>query len=87
MKRRKFLIFHTMKKPVISTNVGGIPEIIENGFSGLLIPPNDPKAIENAVLDLLFDKEKARDIGKNALEVSRKISVQDMASSAEYINE
>jgi len=42
--------------PVIATRVGGIPEIIEDKISGILIPPNNAKAISEAV-DLLMDNE------------------------------
>ncbi len=43
--------------PVIATNVGGIPEIIENGVSGLLIEPNNPQALSQALDTLLSDED------------------------------
>ncbi len=42
--------------PVIASNVGGIPEIIENGYNGILVPPRDPKAISDAVNKVLEDR-------------------------------
>jgi glycosyltransferase involved in cell wall biosynthesis len=45
--------------PVIATNVSGIPEVIEDGFTGLLIPEKDPSAIAKAVIRLVRDKESA----------------------------
>lgn len=39
--------------PVVASKVGGIPDIITNRINGLLIRPKDPKAIEEAVLELL----------------------------------
>jgi glycosyltransferase involved in cell wall biosynthesis len=41
--------------PCIGTEVGGIPELIENGVSGLLVPPRDPEALAEALLCLADD--------------------------------
>ncbi len=41
--------------PVVATNVGGIPEIIVHGESGLLVPPESPSKMANAVATLLND--------------------------------
>lgn len=40
------------KTPFIGTNIGGIPEIVKNNTTGILVPPNNPEAIANAILDL-----------------------------------
>ncbi|MDC0041325.1 glycosyltransferase family 4 protein [Candidatus Nitrosopelagicus sp.] len=45
--------------PVIGTNVGGIPELIINNQTGILIPPENPHKLAQAVNELLSDKEKA----------------------------
>jgi len=45
-----------MGKPVVATSVGGVPEIIEDGLSGLIVPPADPGALSKAVLRLLADR-------------------------------
>lgn len=45
--------------PIVTTNVGGIPEMIENGKNGLLVRPADSKALSNAILYLL-EHEKVR---------------------------
>lgn len=37
-------------RPVISTSVGGIPEAVEDGVTGLIVPPRDPVALANAIL-------------------------------------
>jgi len=47
-----------LKTLVIGSNVGGIPELVKNEISGFLIPPNDPKALVDAVNKLLEDKER-----------------------------
>lgn len=41
--------------PIVSTAVGGVPEVIEDGVSGILVPPKDPEALAQACLELLSD--------------------------------
>lgn len=43
--------------PVIASRVGGIPEVIRDGVDGILVPPDDPKAIAEAVQRLLADDD------------------------------
>jgi glycosyltransferase involved in cell wall biosynthesis len=46
--------------PVVASNVGGVPEIIENGVDGLLVPPDDPSSLAKACLELLNNSELVR---------------------------
>jgi len=57
-----------LKIPVIATNVGGIPELITNNETGILIPPNDPKKLENSINKLLEDDEIANKISEKGYE-------------------
>ncbi|MGH9226903.1 MAG: glycogen synthase [Acidimicrobiales bacterium] len=50
--------------PVVATAVGGIPEIVVHGETGLLVPPADPAALAAAINDLLADPAKARRMGQ-----------------------
>ena len=50
--------------PVIATRVGGIPEIIEDGRDGLLVPARNPKALADAIQALLTSREEAAKFGK-----------------------
>ncbi len=52
--------------PVISTNVGGIPYLIENGKTGILVPPNDTPAFVEEIVSLFNNPLKAIEISKNA---------------------
>ncbi|MBI5117366.1 glycosyltransferase family 4 protein [Candidatus Poribacteria bacterium] len=49
-----------LRRPVIGTTAGGIPEIIVNDKTGLLVPPKDPPALAEAIVGLLGNPEKAR---------------------------
>jgi glycosyltransferase involved in cell wall biosynthesis len=57
--------------PVVATRVGGIPEIIEDGVSGLLVPPRDPAALAAALIRLLEDPELAARMATRAHEALR----------------
>ena len=52
-----------MEKPAIATNVGGIPEIMEDGKSGFLVEKGDSDGIVEKITCLLEDKENARRMG------------------------
>lgn len=49
-----------LKIPIIATNVGGIPELITDNVTGILIPPNNPELLQNAINKLLTDNETAK---------------------------
>jgi len=55
-------------KPLIGTDVGGIPEILADGKTGLLVPPADPAALAEAAIDLILDAEKCSRLGVAARE-------------------
>ena len=46
-------------RPIVASNVGGIPEVVEHEISGLLVPPRDPERLAQAILALLTDRDKA----------------------------
>jgi len=50
--------------PVIATGVGGVPEIIEDGRNGILVPPRDPGALAEAIISLLEDRRRRMRIGR-----------------------
>jgi L-malate glycosyltransferase len=56
----------SLGKPAVVTSVGGIPEVVENDKTGLLVPPGDPKALSTALLRLLREPETARRLGEDA---------------------
>lgn len=50
--------------PVVATRVGGVPEIIQDGFTGLLVSPQDHEALAHAVLQVMQDPVLAARIGR-----------------------
>ena len=53
--------------PVVSTNVGGVPDMVEHGRTALLVPPQDPQAMADSIARLLNDRELARRIASAGL--------------------
>ena len=56
----------TQGRPVIATNHGGSCELIENGITGVLVPPSDPKALAAAIEGLLADPDLRKKMGDAA---------------------
>lgn len=52
--------------PTIVSAAGGLPEIVEDGVSGLLVPPADSSALCDAICSLLADRELREEMGQNA---------------------
>jgi glycosyltransferase involved in cell wall biosynthesis len=59
--------------PVITTEVAGIPELVEHNQTGLLYPPHNVEEIASGIIELLNDQEKRRMLGQAA---ARKVAEQ-----------
>jgi len=71
--------------PVISTNVGAIPEVVDDKITGLIVPPKKPKELANAILELANSKELREKMGKEGKE--RAIRKYDLGIIiAKYLN-
>lgn len=77
-----------MGKPVIATAVGGNSEVIIHGKNGLLIPPSDYRAIADAIIDLIRDDNKARQLAANArLTVTERFNIKENIYKTESLYE
>jgi len=54
--------------PAVITNVGGMPEMVRNGLDGLVVPPEDPKSLAQAIVKVYEAPELRRQMGQNARE-------------------
>lgn len=50
--------------PVVATNVGGVCDVLDDGRLGVLVPPEDPEALADAISDLIDRPEQRRDLGR-----------------------
>ena len=57
----------TLGKPVVGSNVGGIPELIQNGGTGYIVPTEDSTALASAIKELLVDGTKRNAFGTSGL--------------------
>lgn len=57
---------YAFKKPVIVTDVGSLPEVVDNGKTGFIVPPCDAKAIAKAVVAILKDEKLQHEMGANS---------------------
>lgn len=76
------LQYQAMAKPVVACSAGGIPEVVQDGQTGLLCPINDSQAVAAALGRILDDRELAARLGRaGRRQVEEKHSLEVMASS------
>ena len=74
------------KKPIVATRVMSIPEIVEDGKSGLLVAPRSAEALADAIIHLLSHKDQSEDFGRRGYELLfSKFSIKRMVEETERI--
>ena len=70
--------------PVVASRVGGIPEIVQHGVTGILVNSGDPKAISSAIIELLAHRAKARRMGmRGRSRIARHFHIERMVREME----
>lgn len=68
--------------PVVATSVGGLPEVVRHGESGLLVPPRDPAALADALQQLLGDDALRQNLADGAARMVSTVLSWDAIASA-----
>jgi glycosyltransferase involved in cell wall biosynthesis len=71
--------------PVVASDVGGIPEIVQHGVSGLLVPPGDAVALREALAELIADPDRRRAMGEAARRRSHDFAASTIVPSLENL--
>lgn len=73
-------------KPVVSTDVGGARYLVEHGQTGLIVPPNDEKALADALFQVLADETKSRDMGCRArISAKKRFHIEAVAAQTREV--
>jgi glycosyltransferase involved in cell wall biosynthesis len=72
-------------KPVVATNVGGIPEVIENGREGLIVAPRNPNALAAGILQLLQDESLRTQMGAAARQRADRFDIRSAVRRMEAV--
>jgi glycosyltransferase involved in cell wall biosynthesis len=67
--------------PVVSTRVGGIPEVLDRGNNGWLVEPGNPKELADAIRDCIASPDRRRRQTENGLQFIRRFSKEEMYSN------
>jgi glycosyltransferase involved in cell wall biosynthesis len=82
------LEFMEAGKPVVATRVGGVPDLIREGETGLLVEPRDPSGLAAAIGGLLGDPERAAAMGRAGQELRRsEFTIEAMIGRIEALYE
>jgi len=77
-----------MGRPIVATDIDGVREELEDGITGLLVPPENSDSLAKSIIDLLTDKDKSVQMGINARRVSEeRFGVGIMLKNVEEVYE
>jgi len=73
--------------PVVASKVGGIPSVVRDGEDGLLVPPNNPEKLADAIIYLLENEDVRKKLGENARKRAGNYSWEKIAEMTEKVYE
>ena len=72
-------------KPVVASNVGGIPDLVQHDHNGLLVPPGDEKALAAAIMQLIDDPAQAKLMGQRGQALCHQFSIEAMVEKLDAL--
>lgn len=83
---RVALEFMAMEKPVVGAEINSIPELVADGSNGIIVPPADPEKLAQAILEILQNRDKRREFGREARRRAvEEFSLDRLAESTERL--
>jgi glycosyltransferase involved in cell wall biosynthesis len=77
-------IAYGFERPVVTTNVGGLPEAVRDGRTGFIVPPEDSKALADAVIRF-FQEDRAEEFSRNIRAEREEFSWERMVEAIESL--
>jgi glycosyltransferase involved in cell wall biosynthesis len=74
-----------LAKPIVAARVGGVPDVVEDGSSGLLVPPADPEALADAICQIMRNSSLSAKLSSHAVSRSEKFSHIEMIRQLEIL--
>jgi glycosyltransferase involved in cell wall biosynthesis len=75
-----------MAKPIVATNVSGIPDLVTHDYTGILVAPKDSQALAEGIREMLEDSVKAQRLGQQArMRMLAGFTVQDMVAKIDAL--
>jgi glycosyltransferase involved in cell wall biosynthesis len=75
----------TLAKPIVASRVGGVADVVEDGSSGLLVPPADPEALADAICQVMRNSSLSSKLSSHAVSRSKKFSHIEMIRQLEIL--
>ncbi len=72
-------------RPVVATRVGALDELIEEGVTGWLVPPLDPKALADRLVACFADPGGMTQVGRNAAQRAREFDIESTVEAMEQL--
>jgi len=72
-------------KPLVASNVGGIPDLVKHDFNGLLVPPGDEKALASSIKQLISNPQKAKMMGQCGRKLCNQFSLEAMVEKIDLL--
>jgi len=80
-----YLEANACAKPVIASDTGGVAEAVRDGYSGILVPPDDAEAVKNAIIRLVDDKALYNELCANSRKWAERFDWSDIGNR--YVDE
>ncbi len=72
-------------RPVVATKVGGVPEVVKDGITGILVPPSDPEEMSSAIMKILTNPEMADAMGEEGRKWAERFDIQNAVETLESL--